>query len=101
MGSLPKTKLKCVTHCPELVPSPPAPTRCRGQDWPRKLCRVLTTPLADRRLSIWRGWLGGQLDRVSGLALPRALGQWWERLWRDFRPSSGDRPRCLGQGRDT
>lgn len=53
------------------------------------------TPLADRKLSIWRGWLGGGLDRASGLALQRVLEQRRECLRRDFRPSSGDRPRCL------
>lgn len=94
MGCLPQTELKCAVHCPEL--GPPPPPECHGQDWPRKPCGILTTPLADRRLSIWRGWLGGGLERASGLALPRVLEQRRECLRRDFRPSSGDLPRCLG-----
>lgn len=99
MGCLPKTELKCAVHCPEL--RPPPPPECHGQDWPRRPCGILTTPLADRRLSIWRDWLGGGLERALGLALPRVLEQRRECLRRDFRPSSGDLPRCLGTGRET
>lgn len=72
--------------------------KCPGQDWQRRLCGILTTPLADRKLSIWRGWLGWGLDRASGLALQRVLEQRRECLRRDFRPPSGDRPRCLDAG---
>lgn len=92
-GILPRTELKGITHCPELGPSPPTRAMARLAEG---LCAILTTPLADRKPSLGRGWLGRWLDRASGLTLQWFLEQRRECVRRDFRPSSGDRPRCLG-----
>lgn len=97
MGNLPKIELKDSIHCPELETPPPPRVMARLAEG---MCRILTTPLAGRKPSLWRGWLGRWLDRASGLTLQWFLEQRRECVRRDFRPSSGDRPRCLGSKKE-
>lgn len=63
---LPQTEFKGSVHCPELGPPPPPRVMARLTEG---MYGILTTPLADRKPSLWRGWLGRWLDRASGLTL--------------------------------